>query len=322
MRSTINFPITVRNQVKDWMSKVFEKLGLYINETFSSLEKFFEKYSNSKEKIIFEDFQKFVVEHNKCFDGFNLTNDEFLRLFSALDNHKKKYLTLQDLKIKLGDYELIEQMHNEIKEFIKMSFDSVIDAMKYIKSLNSNQDNQKVFSKTFNNNFNQIKFDFLFKKDLFYAVNNFFPRKYTTNQVVNYISRYFNDTVSISDLNKIYYDKEDGVNAYNTISNIKKKSGLLNRSLSDLRTPFDKNPLEKFKRLLKYSNYEPSEFLKIYQIVSDGRINTQEFRNMIKRLNLGYSPIEIDKLLSLIERDKDGLIDLKDFILFTKKQYI
>ena len=296
------------------MSKVFEKLGLYINDNFKSLDNFFIKYSNSKDKIVFEDFKNFLVEHNKCFEGFNMTNDEYLRIFSALDNHKKKYLTLHDLKIKLGDFEIIELMHSEMKAFFKKSFVNVIEAIKYIKSLPS----QDSMYNSANSSINQLKFDYITKKELFNGINNFFPKKYNTNQVLNYISKFFKENISLSDFGKIFYESE-GVDNNNYIKD-KKKSGFLNRSRSDLRTPFDHNPLEKFKRVLKYSNYEPSEFLKIYQIVSDGRINTQEFRNMIKRLNLGYSPIEIDKLLSLIERDKDGLIDLNDFIQFTKKQ--
>jgi Ca2+-binding EF-hand superfamily protein len=260
---------------------------------------------------------KFLNENTKCLDGFNLTNDEYLRVFSALDNHKKKYLTLMDLKNKLADFILPDKMHSEIKDFITNSFTNVDELIKYIKNLELSKEINK--SKTNTNGFRTIN-DSLTKKEFFNGIENFFPRKYTTNQILSYISNHVSENISINELNRAYFEN---VVLFKKKSLSKTSNGFAfhKRSRSELRTIYDSNPLEKLKRLLKYSNYEPSEFFKLYEIVNDGKINPVEFRNMIKRMNLGYTPIEIDKLLAYIDRDKDGLIDLKNFIHFTNRQY-
>ena len=294
---------------------MFQKLGFYISDSFKTLEAFFEKYSNSKGKLIFEDLLKFFNEHSKCLDGFNLTHDEYLRLFSALDNHKKKYLTINDLKNKLEDFILPDKMQSEIKDFIINSFQNVNELIKYIKNL----EYSKELNKSRTNGFRTVN-DSITKKEFFSAIENFFPKKYSTNQILNYISNHFSESVSLNELNKLYFDSTI-VLKKRSLSKTSNVFAFHKRSRSELRTPYDNNPLEKLKRLLKYSNYEPSEFFKLYEIVNDGKINPQEFRNMIKRMNLGYTPIEIDKLLAYIERDKDGLIDLKNFIHFTNRQY-
>jgi hypothetical protein len=39
-----------------------------------------------------------------------------------------------------------------------------------------------------------------------------------------------------------------------------------------------------------------------------------EFRNAIRKLNLGISSKEIDKLMVMIDANKDGLIDYNEFV--------
>ena len=39
-----------------------------------------------------------------------------------------------------------------------------------------------------------------------------------------------------------------------------------------------------------------------------------EFRNAIRKLNLGISSKEIDKLMVMIDANKDGLIDYNEFL--------
>lgn len=39
-----------------------------------------------------------------------------------------------------------------------------------------------------------------------------------------------------------------------------------------------------------------------------------EFRNAIRKLNLGISSKEIDQLMVRIDSNKDGLIDYKEFV--------
>ena len=79
---------------------------MFVSEKYDSIEQFFEENTEKGEnKFKFSDLIKFHEKNFELFNnGFNLTNDELLSLFTSLDSHKKNYLTLQDLKNKLQIY--------------------------------------------------------------------------------------------------------------------------------------------------------------------------------------------------------------------------
>ena len=83
-------------------------------------------------------------------------------------------------------------------------------------------------------------------------------------------------------------------------------------------TPYDKDPLEKVKRLLKASKFDMSNFFKMYELVSNGFLNPNEFANMLKKMNLGLTLLEIEKIISRVSRNSEGLLNLKEFVTFMK----
>ena len=68
---------------------------------------------------------------------------------------------------------------------------------------------------------------------------------------------------------------------------------------------------------MKSSKFEPYEMMKIYDNVSEGKMNDNEFRNMLKKLNLGLTSLEIDQILKMMGRTQDGKIDIKEFIKYS-----
>ena len=81
-----------------------------------------------------------------------------------------------------------------------------------------------------------------------------------------------------------------------------------------LETPYDLDPLEKIKRLILSSKIDfKTEFKKYINESGNGMANQFEFRNMIKRLDLGLTNIEIEDIINKSGITSDGFINLIDF---------
>jgi Ca2+-binding EF-hand superfamily protein len=138
--------------------------------------------------------------------------------------------------------------------------------------------------------------------------------------VLNYIKLKFRnpECIEYSEFAYIYYD------VIVTNPSFIKKTNQLSKSATNFRkrgnsmnsTPFDKDPFDKLRRILKSSKYDSKEYFKIYQMLNDGKLNNNEFINMIKRLNLGFTLLEINHILARLEKTKDGCVIIKDFLKY------
>ena len=326
----------------DWISQAIERFGMYISEFFVSLDNFFEEFSDKKiKKFKFENFEEFHRKNYKCFYGFNLTRDELLAIYTSLDSQKKNFLTLDDLKHKLNLFDFYRKMHFDIKTFITKNFPTNIDAFKYFLTPNINQVISSSISKPFRN--------YLTKKEFFDGLNNLMPKKYTTETILKYYNNYFVpktqegltnffEQITFSAFSFVYYDK--------TVSN---EEPLLRRTFNHLtkvttthptsfsktgnaffdnkpfqtvphpklETPFDNDPLEKLRVLIRSSN---KDYLKlIHKAIlesGNGIVNHYEFRNIIKSLGLGLTSIEIENIINTSGKTRDNKINLNDFYKF------
>ena len=278
--------------------------------------------------MTFQDFSNFVASNTKCFDGLNLTKDEYLTLFSAMDPHKKSFLRLQDFKNKLDFYNFYEKMDREIKTFLKDSFITNSKAFRYF--IDQQQGNLKSVSNsmTINSkmrkslgNFKETIMNtrtYLTKKEFFDGIIVLFPKKYSTNQILRYMKSKFKneERIEFLEFSYVYFDLIHSNDTFQKQINFDANPRAMSSKVK-LSTPFDLDPLEKLRRLMKSSKFEPYEMMKIYDNVSEGKMNDNEFRNMLKKLNLGLTSLEIDQILKMMGRTQDGKIDIKEFIKYS-----
>ena len=106
---------------------------MYVSEKYDSIEQFYnDSVEPGSDKFKFSDFLKFHESHYNLFNnGFHLTKDELLSIFTSLDSQKKDFLTLQDLQNKLQYFNFYKKMHFELKDFFQSNFKNGIDAFKY-----------------------------------------------------------------------------------------------------------------------------------------------------------------------------------------------
>ena len=353
---TTNQNLSKLKKNKEWTNDIIERLGMYVSEKYDSIEQFFNENSEPGEnKFKFSDFLKFHERNYELFNnGFNLTKDELLSIFTSLDSHKKNYLTLQDLKNKLQIYNFYNKMHIDVKNFMQENFKNGIDAFKFfIKSKNQiEKTNPDIV-----NDEDKLKCSITLK-EFFDAFENFFPGKYPTNTILKYLNKYFNivttnsknnlshkkDTINFSEFNYIYFDSIQDDNTFinkktldtklmtnrEDIANKTKNdlihnpqnnfyySNLFKKKYNELITPFDNDPLSKIKRILCSSKYNLNKFFETVakECGPDNYIvNKYQFRNIIKTLDIGLSNLEIDQIMFKCGKvTYDGNLNLKEFV--------
>ena len=337
-------------QNKEWTNDVIERLGMFISEKYDSIEQFFEENTEKgANKFLFSDFMKFHEKNFELFNmGFNLTKDELLSVYTSLDSHKKKYLTLHDLKSKLQIFNFYNKMHIDVKNFLQENFINGFDAFKF-------------FVKDKNNDKNYITL-----KEFFDAIENFFPNKYPTNTILKYLNKYFGisltlsnnkndllnkkETISFSEFNYLYFDtfkfdeefkrnksldtklhtnRTEIAKTFNNKFTQKSQnnfyySNLFKKNYEKLSNPFDVDPLTKIKRIVCSSKYNLDKFFETAALECKNNefiVNKYQFKNIIKKLDIGLTNLEIDQILYQAGKlDYNNMIDLRNFVKFLYSQ--
>jgi len=72
--------------------------------------------------------------------------------------------------------------------------------------------------------------------------------------------------------------------------------------------------LDKLKRNMRTGKVSMYDLFKEADINQNGKISSVEFRNIILKLNIGFSSTEIGQLMDFANVCKDGLVDWKSFV--------
>ena len=83
---------------------------------------------------------------------------------------------------------------------------------------------------------------------------------------------------------------------------------------SSSSTQWETDIFEKLRQIIRTSSKSFEEIFKEFDEDKNGYISQVEFRNAIRKLNLGLKSREIDKMLERIDTNMDGKIDWKEFI--------
>ena len=353
---TSNQNLSELKQNKDWTNDIIERFGMFISEKYDNIQQFFDKYSiPGSNKFRFEDFLRFKEENLDLFNnGFNLTEDEIMALFTSLDSQKKNYLTKQDLENKLQVFNFYTKMHIDIKNFLQQNFKNGIDAFKFFmknkKDFNENEitsyeeDKNKINNEI--NNFGKYKYSITIK-EFFDTFENFFPKKYATNTILKYLNKYFNitipdksislterkDRINFDEFNYIYFDKLEEnkkfisnknqptklfTNRFSFSTELRKN--FLKRSSSTLNTIGLNNSNQTQNRKIKLNNLNtPFDFdplNKIKRIIFSSKYNLSKFFENIALKAGNNLFLNKFKFRAMIKDFKIGLTNKEiDFIM-------
>ena len=337
-----------REENKEWLEDVVDKIGDFISEEYNNdIQKFYDDYNttdfrNKGQGLSFENFENFINKNYLLFEPYNLYYNENQKkaLFNYLSDNKQ-FITIDDLEYFFGDNEtdnnndnldFYEKMHNDIITFLNNNFKNPEDAFKYFHN------------EMYNNDYLDNSKIYITKKEFFNAISNLFPNKYPTNTISFYYSKYFQNKlkISFSEFAYIYYNVHNYNSKYSKSldepSKIKTtrpdisqqyftstKSPFEVKKNAKLNTPFDLDPLEKIKRIIISSRIDfKKECEKYISCIKNknGLINQYQFRNFIRRLNLGLTNIEIEDIINKNGMTYDGYINLEDFYKYITNKEI
>ena len=338
-----NENININNEDnKVWIDNVINKMGDFINEEYDNdIQSFYDDYNitdfrNKGQGLSFDNFQNFLQRNYLLFEPYHINKNESQQkaVFNYLSNNKR-YINIEDLEYFFGNnsnnnnddnnenYDFYEKLHNDITTFLYDNFHNCEDAFKYFHN--------DIYKNNYINNEN----NYITKKEFFNGINNLFPKKYQTNTIQNYYNKYFQNKNKIpySEFNYIYYNDFNSNDKYNQSLNKPSKIKTTRPDVSEipftsnkspfpteknpkLKTPFDLDPLEKLKRLILSSKVDfkkECEYYLNYSQSNNGLINQYELRNLIKRLNLGLTSIEIEDIINKNGMTYNGYINIFEF---------
>ena len=336
---TANQNLSQKKKNVDWINDIIERFGMYVSEKYDSIEQFYnECIEEGSNKFKFSDFLRFHETHYDLFNnGFHLTKDELLSIFTSLDSQKKNFLTLRDLQNKLQYFNFYKKMHFDIKDFFQTNFNNGIDAFKYF---------------FIGKNTNEEKRYYISIREFFEGFESFFPNKYEHNTILKYLNKYFNvtlpvnddnknnlldnkDTIDFSEFNYLYFDKSEENQVF--IDNFNIDTKLLNKRIisedkkinteknyyfselfknkknESIITPFDADPFNKLIRIINSSKYDINSFFDeaIKENSNNPYVNKSQFRNIIKKLNIGLTiDLILKKCIKEFSKDLGDNINL------------
>ena len=334
-----------REENKEWLEDLVYKIGDFINEEYDNdIQKFYDDYNttdfrNKGQGLSFENFDNFINKNHLLFEPYHIYYNENQKraLFNYLSNNKQ-FITINDLDYFFGNDEydnnldFYEKMHNDIITFLNDNFQNPEDAFKYFHN--------EIYNNRYMNNANT----YITKKEFFNAISNLFPGKYATNTISLYYSKYFKNQpkISYNEFVYIYYNTYNFNSQYSQSLKEPSKIRTTRPDISQkyftstkspfpteknklLNTPFDLDPLEKIKRIILSSRIdfkkECEKFISSIK-AKNGIINQYQFRNFIKKLNLGLSNIEIEDIINKNGMTYDGYINLEEFYKYITNKEI
>ena len=304
----------------------FENFVTFVESNYILFQSY--HINTTEQRVLFN----FISKNNKF-----ITLDDLNRLFARKKkpvnklnniNEEEKGKDINDINYNQDFY---GQMHNDILIFLHENFPTCEDAFKYFHAVKMAKGDE---TPTTNDNISNK--NYLTKKEFFDGISKMFPDKYATNTILNYYIKTFkknneNDVIKFSEFNYIYYNEFKFDSQFN--KSLGKDSKILTtrpivndipfmtfnspfptKEHKKLETPYDLDPLEKIKRLILTSKIDfASIFRKYINESGNGMANQFEFRNMIKRLDLGLTNIEIEDIINKSGLTSDGYINLVDF---------
>ena len=351
-----NEGISEKNIDKNWINDVINRIGMYINEIYDNdLKKLYDTYNttnfrNQGQGLSFDNFSNFLDKNYKILEQYHIDKIQQKIIFNHISQNSN-FITLSMLEKIFGEkkYNFYQKMHQEIIKFLHDNYPTSEDAFKFFHSVKT----FKQETPTYNDNLSGRMY--ITKEEFFNGINKMFPNKYKYETLDLYFKKLYGtnnsnrNIIKFSEFNYIYYSDFKFDNYF--AKTLKNDSKILTtrekpqmplvtflspfevKEHEKFETPYDLDPLLKVKKLVLSSKMDfKKEFLNVIKESNNGMANQFEFRNIIKKLDLGLTNIEIEDIIHKSGMSSDGKINLVDFynyiidenrnLVFTKKHVL
>ena len=356
-----NENINIKNKDSKWIKGVIDIIGMYISEKYlNNIQQFYDDcnktiFRNKGKGLSLDNIIDFMEENYIMFESYHMDKDKYIVLFNYISNNKK-FISMDDLIKIFKNYDYYGWMHKYIIKFFRDNFPTCDDAFKYFHKFKT------VKNETPTSNDLDSNHDYITKKEFFDGIAKLIPTKFKTNTILNYYNKIFKnnklkirsnndelDIIKYSEFDYIYYNEINYDKKFklslkknskikttrtdiNDIHFSSSKSPFTIKDHPNAKTPYDLDPLNKIKKIILSSKVDfKTEFRKFIYKSDNGFANQFQFKNMIKKFNLGLTNIEIEDIMYKSGLTSEGYINLIDFYkyiteenhsIFTYKQNI
>ena len=278
-----------------WKDSAKQSLGLYVSKSYETAYECFQEISSSRDKITFDLFSSWLGK-SQVLNSYRLTQQLIQELFAYLDPHKKGFLSKDDWELCLGTFSYSSTCLQEVKDSIRSNFADIKTAFDYFLSFHSGPPPEKISLKDFES-----------------ALEAIIPKRFNKKELASIWKQVFRDSSFIS-----FREFRDNLDLNNFLSAFngtrsKPSSAQSFKSTSTQRAGLSDDPLKRLQALIRASPYSIEDIFKEMDRDNNGTLSLLEFKNAMRKLNIGLSSKDIDGLLSRIDTNNDGQIDWQEF---------
>ena len=297
------------NSVPEWKQSAKQQLGVFISKQFPDITASFESVSQLAGKLTFDQFRNWVTEHN-ALAGFNLTNDLLQQLYADIDWHRKGFLTLQDWKQSFEGYQWQDQIMKELKDAVRANFADIRTAFDFFASFQVEGNNEYISKAEFERGIKALIPSRFQSADV-----NFMWKSLNSSREHMHFSDFksaFGDTKFISTFSRSSRRSQSSRPVSMSRPKTAPSIGSGSRFSSALFMQGE-DPLKRLFSVLETSAINLETIFSQIDADGSGKISSLEFRNAMRKLNLGLTARDIDQLLLRIDTNNDGQIDWQEF---------
>ncbi|KAL4466773.1 hypothetical protein ABPG74_010370 [Tetrahymena malaccensis] len=288
----------------EWKINAKHQIGLFVSKFYPDIRTSFEIVSGHQNRLLYTKFKQWIDE-NRVLKGFNLTEKLLQQLFSDFDPHKKGYLSEHDWVSQLKSYDSTEMMIKEISEGIETQFSDAKEAFQTFsesgKDINFKQFCLQVFAQQ--------------------------PKRFKEEDLIkawNRVAGSIGHTINFNDFKEVFFRKPNSlqkaqkegntfVSPYASSQNKNKFNSTLSLISYDNAQNSTLSVIERMKKLVKSSDKVLENLFEEHDKSNSGFVTNLEFRNVMKKLNIGLSIFDIDSVLNICESKSGALINWREF---------